>query len=66
MNVLMSIIVGLLLGISFAWLAEVMNRRVRSAMDVELLLDVPVLADLRKTRRLRRPRPPLLNGPKAA
>lgn len=66
MNTLLAVVVGLLLGISFAWLAEVMNRRVRSAMDVELLLDVPVLADLRKTRRLRRPRPPMLNGPKAA
>ncbi|GHD56373.1 chain length determinant protein EpsF [Jeongeupia chitinilytica] len=46
LNLLLALFVGSVLGIAFAMLAELFDRRVRSATDVETLLDLPVLAVL--------------------
>ena len=44
LNVLLSIILGGMLGLAFALLAEMMDRRVRSRDDLSDLLEVPVFA----------------------
>ncbi|HOY70148.1 MAG TPA: chain length determinant protein EpsF [Methylotenera sp.] len=44
LNVLLSIILGGILGLAFALLAEMMDRRVRSRDDLSDLLEVPVFA----------------------
>ncbi|MGB4812478.1 MAG: chain length determinant protein EpsF [Methylophilaceae bacterium] len=44
LNVFLSIIIGSILGIGFALLAEMLDRRVRSRDDISDLLEVPVFA----------------------
>jgi len=46
LNMLLSLFVGTLLAIGVAMLTELFDRRVRSAMDVVLALDTPLLATL--------------------
>ncbi|HYN53800.1 MAG TPA: chain length determinant protein EpsF [Methylotenera sp.] len=48
LNILLSIFLGSLLAMGFAILAEMLDRRVRSADDLLQLLDIPVLAELGK------------------
>ena len=48
LNITLSIFLGSLLAIGFAIAAEMLDRRVRSAEDLAQLLDLPVLAELRK------------------
>ena len=45
-NVILALFLGGLLGIGFALLQELQDRRIRSAADLEQLLKLPVLADL--------------------
>lgn len=45
-NILLSIILGGMLGVAFAIAAEMMDRRVRSSEDLFKLIQLPVLADL--------------------
>ena len=37
---------GIFLGIGFALFLELQDRRIRSASDIELLLNIPMLGDL--------------------
>lgn len=46
LNVLLSLILGALLGIGLALITEMLNRRVRSARDLVMVLGVPVLGIL--------------------
>jgi len=46
LNIVLSIFLGALLGIGFALVAEMFDRRVRSADDLKQLLDMPVLGEL--------------------
>ena len=46
MNLLIAAFVGTLLGIGFAVVMELMNRRVRSSEDLMQMLDLPVLASI--------------------
>ncbi|WP_295750778.1 chain length determinant protein EpsF [Undibacterium sp.] len=46
LNTLVSIFLGTMLGLGFAMLAELMNRRVRSAEDLLEMLKVPVLGEV--------------------
>ena len=46
LNIVLSIFLGALLGIGFALVAEMFDRRVRSADDLKRLLDMPVLGEL--------------------
>ena len=46
LNTLVSIFLGTLLGVGAALVLEMLDRRVRSAEDLEQTLDLPVLADL--------------------
>lgn len=45
---LIALVIGTLLGMGIALLAEMMDRRVRVADDIEQALGIPVLGDLRK------------------
>ena len=48
-NILLSIILGALLAIGIAIVAEAIDRRVRTAEDLFQMLDLPVLADINHT-----------------
>lgn len=48
-NIILSIFLGSLLGIGFAIAAEMLDRRVRSADDLAMLLGVPVLGEIKKS-----------------
>ena len=50
-NALIAVFLGTLLGVGLAFLMELLDRRVRTAEDLVLNLDIPVLGELRKTRR---------------
>lgn len=50
LNIILSIFVGLLLGVGFGVLAEMLDRKVRSSEDIVDLLEVPLLAVLPKDR----------------
>ena len=56
LNVVLSVFIGGMLGLGFALLAEMMDRRVRSATDLVLMLEVPVMGQMNwgapKKRRL--------------
>ena len=43
LNTLAAIFLGSLLGVGFAFLLEILDRPVRSAQDIQLMLDIPVL-----------------------
>ena len=45
-NLILACFLGSLLGVSFALLLELQDRRIRTAADIEQLLKVPMLADL--------------------
>jgi polysaccharide biosynthesis transport protein len=49
-NLLMAAFAGTLLGVAFALLLELANRRVRSAEDLSQMLDLPVLASISSSR----------------
>ncbi|MBG6076053.1 chain length determinant protein EpsF [Polaromonas sp. CG_9.11] len=46
LNLLIAAFVGTLLGVGFALVCELMNRRVRSSEDLMQMLDLPVLANI--------------------
>lgn len=45
-NMIIACFLGLLLGVAFALVLELLDRRIRSVADIEQLLQLPVLADL--------------------
>jgi len=47
LNILLSIFLGSILGIGFGFIAEMMDRRVRSREDISELLKIPVFAHIR-------------------
>jgi len=66
LNLLISAFVGTLLGVGFAMVLELINRRVRSSEDLMQVLDLPVLASISSSGAKRRiaggpGRPELLN-----
>jgi succinoglycan biosynthesis transport protein ExoP len=65
-NLLVAAFGGTLLGIGLALLLELANRRVRSAEDIAMALDVPVLARLSGRSSDERDGPDLLGGPPLA
>lgn len=53
LNILLAVFLGSLLGVGVGFLVEMLDRRVRSGMDIIVGLEVPVLAEVtRKGRRL--------------
>ena len=46
LNTLLAVFLGTLLGIGLAFLMEIIDRRVRSAEDLSLALEIPVLGVL--------------------
>ncbi|KAF0815386.1 Tyrosine-protein kinase etk [Andreprevotia sp. IGB-42] len=56
LNVLLSLFVGVVLAAGCALLVEMLNRRVRSANDLQRLLGLPVLADLSLVTSKKQPR----------
>jgi uncharacterized protein involved in exopolysaccharide biosynthesis len=50
-NALIAVFLGTLLGVGLAFLMELLDRRVRTAEDLIINLDIPVLGELRKNRR---------------
>jgi uncharacterized protein involved in exopolysaccharide biosynthesis len=65
-NLLVAAFGGTLLGIGLVLLLELANRRVRSAEDIAMALDVPVLARLSGRSSDERDGPDLLGGPPLA
>jgi chain length determinant protein EpsF len=55
-NVLVSMVVGAMLGLGFAFLLELANRRVRSAEDLALATGLPVLAAIARAESIPRRR----------
>jgi succinoglycan biosynthesis transport protein ExoP len=58
LNTLIAVFIGGLLGIAAAFVQEMRDRRVRSPADLEYILDLPVLAEVRRPSRyltVRRP-----------
>jgi len=53
LNTVMSIFLGGLLGLCLGFLAEMIDRRVRSSEDLSTLVDLPVLAELSISRKKR-------------
>ena len=54
LNILLSVFLGGLLGVGTGFLAELLDRRVRSGQDIAAGLEIPVLAEVtKKGRRLR-------------
>lgn len=71
LNIALSVFIGLFMGIAFAMLAELMDRRVRSTADLLVTLGAPVIGVLtgesaRVRRRLGKPAFLLGNSPRAA
>lgn len=58
LNIVLGVLVGIVLGLGAVFLLELLDRRVRSADDLETGLDVPLLATLQPWRPS-----PLLGGP---
>jgi uncharacterized protein involved in exopolysaccharide biosynthesis len=48
-NILISIVLGALLAVGVALVAEMLERRIRTTEDLRKLIDVPVLADINKS-----------------
>lgn len=55
LNVALSVLFGILLGVGLALISEMLNRRVRSEYDVTAVLDIPVLGVLTAGKKPRRP-----------
>ena len=51
LNILLSLFLGTLLGIGIGFLVELLDRRVRSGLDIAAVLDIPVLAEVTKKGR---------------
>lgn len=51
LNLILAVFVGGILGLGFALLAEMLDRRVRSRADIENLLSIPVLAEIEAERK---------------
>ena len=63
LNLLMSVLLGGMLGVGFALMLELGNRRVRSAEDLTRLIDLPLLASIGSTaspQRVSKARKPIL------
>lgn len=52
LNILLSLFLGTLLGVSLGFLIELLDRRVRSGQDIVATLGIPVLAEVTKKGRL--------------
>jgi chain length determinant protein EpsF len=52
LNTLVAVFLGTLLGVGAALMLELLDRRVRSAEDLELTLELPVLAELSSVRQV--------------
>lgn len=52
LNMLLALFVGCILGCSAAFATEVLDRRVRSAEDMELILEHPILIEIERPRTL--------------
>ncbi|HEY4371486.1 MAG TPA: chain length determinant protein EpsF [Burkholderiales bacterium] len=63
LNTLIAIFLGGLLGIAAAFAQEMRDRRVRSLSDLEVILDLPVLAEVRRPSRYLTARRPALGAP---
>ena len=63
LNTLAAILLGTLLGIAAAFVQEMRDRRVRSLSDLEIILDLPVLAEVRRPSRFLTSRRPALVAP---
>lgn len=63
LNTLIAIFLGGLLGIAAAFAQEMRDRRVRSLSDLEIILDLPVLAEVRRPSRYLTARRPALGVP---
>jgi len=50
--VLLSLFLGTLLGVGVGFLVELLDRRVRSGQDIAAGLEIPVLAEVSKNRRM--------------
>lgn len=48
LNIMLSLFLGTLLGVGIGFLVELLDRRVRSGLDIAAGLDIPVLAEVRK------------------
>jgi uncharacterized protein involved in exopolysaccharide biosynthesis len=48
-NILISIVLGALLAVGVALVAEMLERKIRTTEDLRKLIDVPVLADINKS-----------------
>ncbi len=57
LNIALSVVLGTLLAVGLALLAEMLNRVVRSPGDIKTGLDVPVLGVLNKFKTRRQPKP---------
>ena len=51
-NLLLAVFFGTLLGVSLGFLVELLDRRVRSGQDIVAGLEIPVLAEVSKNRRV--------------
>ncbi len=51
LNVLLSLFLGSLLGVGVGFLVELLDRRVRSGLDIAVALEIPVLAEVNKKGR---------------
>ena len=51
LNLLAALLAGMFLGVIAAFVQEIRDRRVRSLADLELILDLPVLAEVRRPSR---------------
>lgn len=68
LNLLVSVFLGILVGVGLALILELINRRVRSAEDLLEAIDVPVLAVMsgKRSQKLSRRLPKLLGPPAAS
>jgi chain length determinant protein EpsF len=60
LNLLAALLAGMFLGVIAAFVQEIRDRRVRSLADLELILDLPVLAEVRRPSRFLTVRRPAL------
>lgn len=52
-NVILSIILGSIMGFAFTILTEILNRKVRTKEDIEDLMDIPVLVEISEIKPVR-------------
>ncbi len=61
LNILLSLVIGTVLGLGFGLIAELLDRRIRSSDDIAELLRVPVISISHRKHALTGPK--LLSGP---